>query len=113
MKNFRIFSLALFFIMLLTSIAFAIEKPVNTPIDGSTWTPVSLNAGQTCTNYGFQSRSGLAFKVSDSPTGYPYWTVKEDGGLCPGEPIGVPGGLLFYAQLVTAGSETVEVIVKK
>ncbi len=94
-------------LLLISTVSFAIEKPVNTTITDSTWTAITLGTGQTCSSYAFQSRDGSAFKVSDTATGTKYWTVKENAGLTATENYGVPGGTLFYAQS-SSGSIVIE-----
>ncbi|HEX9972289.1 MAG TPA: hypothetical protein VGD14_09480 [bacterium] len=92
--------------------SYAIEKPINVPISGTSFLPVSLNSGQTCTAYAFHSRDGADFLISDTADGAKYFTVRDGEGIAPEEVYGVPGAILFYAKPVS-GTVVIEVLVLK
>ncbi len=83
------------------------QDPLNIAIDNSTWTPITLTAD--CSMFLAQSRGTFDWKWSNSSTGTPYFTVKNIDKAF-GEPINQSkGDVLFYAQLVTEASDTLEV----
>ncbi len=87
-----------------------IEKPINTSIGDSDWTAVSLGSGQTCSSYAFQSRDGSTFKVSDTPDGAEYFTVRDGAIPSMKQCHGVAGMTLFYAKAVS-GTTVIEVFI--
>lgn len=103
-----LFAITLF--LLVASIGYAIRKPINQAVDTTSWTPVYLNPGQTCSAYAVQARDATVVKISEHSSGDSYWTIKSNGGINPTEHHGKPGGLLFYAQSIDSET-TIEVFV--
>jgi len=90
--------------------AYAIKVPINQSIDSTSWTPIRLGADQTCSSYAFQARDSKTFKVSATPDGSKYFTIKEGSSISVTEHHGVPGSVLFYAQTMS-GSTLIEVFI--
>ncbi|MCP4607759.1 MAG: hypothetical protein GY845_03440 [Planctomycetes bacterium] len=80
---------------------------INTAIDTSSWTAVTLPSGQDCEDYAVQARDAVVIKISSADDGATYWTLKSNDSVSLNEALG-PGAYFFYAQSITSGT-TIEV----
>jgi hypothetical protein len=103
-------SIGLLVSCLLVGFVYAIEVPINQTINSKSWTPISLGPDQTCSSYAFQARDDTVFKVSATPDGAKYFTIKEGAAISLEKLHGIPGATLFYAQTVS-GTTEVEVFI--
>lgn len=80
---------------------------INTSINTSTWTPISLPAGQDCEDYVVQARTSVDIIISSVLAGTTYWTVKADSAISLNETLG-SAAYFFYAKSLLAAT-TIEV----
>ena len=86
-------------------------KPIlNTEINDSEWTEVSLSSQQTGRQYVIQSRDGSDFKISNTSSGSTYWTVRDGSAISVKDYSLAMGDTLFYAKSVS-GTITIEVFI--
>ena len=80
---------------------------INTAVDTSSWTAITLPAGQDCQDYAVQASDSVDVKISSDSAGATYFTIKADSALSLNEALG-PEAYFFYVQSVAANT-TVEV----
>ena len=85
------------------------QEIINTTIVDSTWTPVTLNATQSCRAFVFWSRNDETFLVRAVGT-TKYATIR-DGAKISIEELHGQGNTLFEAKSVDSASDTIEVII--
>jgi len=88
------------------------QEVINTTIDNSSWTEIKLRDEQHCEAYGFHSRAGEDFKIKKTLGSTEYFTVSSGVSISITEHV-LNGGTLFFAQLVSASSDVIEVIITK
>jgi hypothetical protein len=88
------------------------HEAINTEINTSTWTAISLGSDQTCNTYAAQVRDGTGFKMKKKSGSTAYWTVYGREKIIMEEARGVAGDTLFYAQAI-AGTPVLEIVISK
>lgn len=84
------------------------QEIINTDINSSTWTPIALNATQSCRAYVFWARADSPFLVR--AVGTTNYATLSAGAKTAIEELHGQGNTLFEAKTV-ADTDTIEVII--
>jgi hypothetical protein len=88
-----------------------IQTPLNTAVDNTTWTAITLGAAQRCSSFVAKIRGSNTWKMSDSSTGTKYITIASTNSIAM-DITAAEGETLFYVQTATS-ADTLELLLTR